>query len=448
MSTERTRAPAWELFARYAEVFSRAWEERAELTLPALEPHEAEFLPAALEIEARPVSPVGRLVARVLMALIACLLVWSGLGRMDIVVTAEGKLIPTGYTKEIASVDVASVRLVHVEEGQVVKAGDVLVELDSREVDSERDRALADWQNARLQYARAEALLSSLARGSSPRLAQLAGVPAQRWGEAQGQLQDQWRDLTAKRARLDAAKLRYEEELPLATRRAADIAELAKSGDVSRHDWLEAEQARIEIARQLDDTVAQLTTLESGTRKDAQDELASAERTLAESAQDERRASVHGELLRLVAPVDGTVQELTVHTVGGVVPAAQPLMQIVPLQQQVQMEAFLENKDVGFVSEGQAAAVKIDAFDYTKYGIFAARVIHVSRDAIHDEKRGPLYSVKVALERSKLQVDGGRTAALEPGMSGTVEIKTGSRRVIEYLLSPLIRHGGESLRER
>jgi len=436
-----------ELARRYREVLAWSWAHRADFAVPLLEPHEAEFQPADLEIQTKPVSPTGRWVARILMALVACLLLWSILARIDIVVTAEGKLIPSEYTKVIASIDVASVRAIHVEEGQVVKAGDLLVELDSRESDSDHDRALADWQNASLQAARARSLITALDRGSAPVLPVLADVPAYRWRETRAHLLDQWRDLVAKRARLDSGIRHYQEELPLATRRAADFAELTRTGDVSQHEWLEAEQARIELARELDDSITQREALISGTRKDAQDELATAERTLADSAQEQRRASVHSELLKLVAPVDGTVQELTVHTVGGVVLAAQPLMQIVPLQHQVQMEAYLENKDVGFVEAGQTAAVKIDAFDYTRFGTLAASVVQVSRDAIHDEKRGPLYSVRVALDRSSVQIDG-RTAGLEPGMSGNVEIKTGSRRVIEYVLSPLIRHGRESLRER
>jgi hemolysin D len=141
------------------------------------------------------------------------------------------------------------------------------------------------------------------------------------------------------------------------------------------------------------------------------------------------------------------VQQLTVHTVGGVVPAAQPLMQIVPKQGVVEVEAFMENKDVGFVQEGQEAQVKIDTFEYTKYGTVPAHVTHVSRDAIEDEKKGLIYSVKVALDRSTLDVDG-KQVVLTPGMSATVDIKTGTRRVIEYVLSPLIQHGRESLHER
>jgi len=129
------------------------------------------------------------------------------------------------------------------------------------------------------------------------------------------------------------------------------------------------------------------------------------------------------------------------------VPAAQPLMQIVPKQAMVEMEAFMENKDVGFVQAGQDAQVKIDAFEYTKYGTVPAKVSHVSQDAIQDEKRGLIYSVKVVLTQPSIDVDG-RAVALTPGMSGSVEIKTGTRRVIEYVLAPLLQHGRESLHER
>jgi len=183
------------------------------------------------------------------------------------------------------------------------------------------------------------------------------------------------------------------------------------------------------------------------TRKEAQDTLNEASRIIADSTQDERRAEAHSELLKLLAPVDGTVQQLTVHTVGGVVPAAQALMQIVPQQSGTEVEAFLENKDVGFVREGQLAQVKIDTFEYTKYGTIPAHITHVSRDAIQDEKKGLIYSVKVALDKTSIQVDG-KDTPLSPGMSANVEIKTGTRRIIEYVLSPLIQHGQESLRER
>lgn len=436
-----------ELWRRYRDVFGYFWAIRDEIAMPRLEAHEAEFRPAALAIEAMPVSPAGRWVARILMLLIAATIAWAVVGRIDIIVNADGKLIPSGYSKTIASVDVASVSALHVEEGQSVKAGDLLVELDSRQTDSEHDKAKSDRLTSTLQSLRARAMLAALDRGVLSHLRPGADVPDEQLRQAESHVQDQWRDYLARRARLDGDIRRYTEELPLATRRAHDFEDLAKTGDVSQHDWIEAEQARIEIARQLDSSREQLEELTTQTRKEAQDELSDAERTRADSVQDERRAGAHSELLRLTAPVDGTVQQLAVHTVGGVVPAAQPLMQIVPARHRLEMEAFIENKDVGFVQEGQTAEVKIDAFEYTKFGTVPGRVSHVSRDAIEDEKRGLIYSVRVTLDRATIDVDG-RHARLEPGMSGSVEIKTGNRRIIEYVLSPLVKHRRESLHER
>ena len=407
----RHRLKAWEeLGQRYREIFAHFWRHRRELSLPKLEAHEAEFLPAALSLQARPVSPTGRWVARILMALIATLLLWSVLGQVDIIVNATGKIIPTDRTKTIASVEVASVRAFHVQEGQAVKAGDLLVELDARAADSERDKAEGDRVSALLQVARSRALLAAIDAGRPPRLETIPEVPRERWREAGQHLQDQWSDYWTKHERLTGEINRYAQALPLAAQRAQDYADLAKEHDVSNHAWLEKEQARIDLEGQLNEARNQQAALTAETRKTAQDALNDARRVLAESAQDVRRAGVHSELLKLVAPVDGTVQQLTVHTVGGVVPAAQPLMEIVPHQSVVEVEAFIENKDVGFVQEGQSAEVKIDAFEYTKYGTVTARVVHVSRDAIEDDKKddkkGLLYSIKVALDRSSILVDG------------------------------------------
>jgi hemolysin D len=151
--------------------------------------------------------------------------------------------------------------------------------------------------------------------------------------------------------------------------------------------------------------------------------------------------------MRLTSPVDGTVQQLVVHTEGGVVTEAQPLMVIVPSDNPLEVEAFFENKDIGFVKAGQEAEVKIETFQYTKYGTIDAAVSSVSHDAINDEKRGLIYSSRVRMDKTTLMVDG-TEVSLSPGMAVTVEVKTGQRRVIEYFLAPLLQHTSESLRER
>ncbi|MGL5632280.1 MAG: HlyD family efflux transporter periplasmic adaptor subunit, partial [Azovibrio sp.] len=133
--------------------------------------------------------------------------------------------------------------------------------------------------------------------------------------------------------------------------------------------------------------------------------------------------------------------------VGGVVTSAQPLMVIVPQDNPLEVEAFVPNKDIGFIRQGQSAQVKVETFTFTKYGIVEGEVVHVSSDAIQDEKLGLIFSARVRLKKDTIWVED-RPVKLSPGMAVTVEIKTGKRRLIEYFLGPLIQYSSESLRER
>ncbi|MEX3846508.1 MULTISPECIES: HlyD family type I secretion periplasmic adaptor subunit [unclassified Paraburkholderia] len=439
---------AWgELWRRYRDHFAYAWRERRALTPRDLNSEEAEFSPAALSLQEKPVSPTGRWVAKILILWIVVAITWSILGHVDIVVNAVGKVIPSGYSKALASVEVARVRALHVTEGQTVHAGDVLVELDSRTVDSDLEKARGGAAIAASHAAGARALIAAVDSDRPPVLAPNSGVPRERWHETEQNLNGQWHDYVAKRRRLEGEISHAEAALPLAVERERDYAQLSKEDDVSRDAYLKKKQERIDLQAQLIDARNQRAVLIAETRKTALDALDDAERVLNDATKDAARAEAHGDLLKLVAPVDGTVQQLAVHTIGGVVPAAVPLMKLVPTKSKVEVEAFIESKDVGFVREGQSAAVKIDAFEYIKYGTVAARVTHVSHDAIKDEKRGLIYSVKVMLDRPTMEIDG-RSVALTPGMGVSVEIKTGTRRVIEYVLSPLIEESRESLHER
>lgn len=449
MSFKHRFAAYKDLWRHYRAVFAHFWKERDSESMQTglFNEQEAQFLPAALALQEKPASSTARITARVLMGMVAFLLLWSILGKMDIVVNATGKVVPSQRTKTIASVDVASVRVLHVVEGQKVKAGDVLVELDTSAQDAERDKAMGEAGVAALQVARSRAMIEAIDQLKAPRLPAVEGASADQLKAAQSHLDGQYRDFRAKLARIDDDIQKNKQALPLATQRAKDYLELSKERDVSTHAYMEKEQARIEVQGQLNQAITQRRALVDQTRKEAFDSLTEGSKVNAASAQDAKRASDHGKLLKLVAPVDGTVQQLTVHTVGGVVPAAQALMLIVPQEKHVEVEAFLENKDVGFVREGQTVKVKVDAFEYTKYGTISAKVTHVSRDAIADEKRGLIYSVKITLEKSTLGV-GGKKEPITAGMSVNVDIKTGDRRIIEYVLSPLIQHQQESLRER
>lgn len=439
---------AWRaLWQRYLGIFLHFWRVRKNLRTDYYNQQEAQFLPGVLALQESPASPTLRWTGRILMSLVAFFFLWAIFGRIDIIVHATGKIIPSSRTKTIASIDVASVKALHVVEGQTVKAGELLIELDSSSSDAEHDKAADAVAQARLQLARANALREAVASGANPKLPQVPAATAAQWEAAQRQLESQYRDVKSKLDRLDDEIVRYGAALPLARQLAEDYQSLLADNTVSRHAWQEKEQARIELQGQLADARNQRSALIAQTLKEAHDEGIDASKRIEAGLQDQRRAGEHSKLLKLVAPVSGTVQQLNVHTVGGVVPAAQPLMQIVPQEAAVEVEAFLENKDIGFVQVGQDAKVKIEAFDYTRYGTVPATVRHVSHDAIEDEKRGLIYASKIVLSRHTLAAEG-RTLALAPGMSVTVEIRTGTRRVIEYVLSPLIRHQQESLNER
>lgn len=462
------RLKAWqELWQRYKEHFLHFWQRRHEFTLPDLKPHESEFLPAALSLQTAPVSPATRWITRILIGIVLFVLLWSIFGRMDIIVNASGKIIPSERTKSIAAVETARVERLYVQEGQAVRAGDLLIALDARMSDSERDKAVGERDTARLQIARARALMAYIDTNTLQPMSGTDGIAQERVLDAAQHLQSQWNEYRSKRRRLDGEIDRYSRQLLFIAQRAKDYKLLAEDHDVTVHAWLEKEQDKAEVEGKLADATRQRDVLIAETYKNAHDQLNEGLKFVAALDQDARRASAHSDQLKLTTPVDGTVQQLTVHTVGGVVQAAQPLMVIVPNQSQLEIEGFVENKDIGFIHEGQSAAVKIETFDYTKYGMIQGRVSHVSRDAIdpngiaamealqnkdkvkkdQENPNGAVYSVKVRLDQNRMTIDG-KEVALTPGMSASIEVKTGSRRIIEYFLSPLIRHTRESLNER
>jgi hemolysin D len=193
-------------------------------------------------------------------------------------------------------------------------------------------------------------------------------------------------------------------------------------------------------------------------------ELTEAERKAAGLAADLSKAQERTKLQLLTAPVSGMVQQLAVHTVGGVVTPAQTLLVIVPGDSQLEIEAMVSNRDIGFVHAGDEVQIKVDTFDFTRYGLLHGKVLSISQDAIardtSNEKAGDKppatsepkgqelsYAARISVDRTQMQVED-KMVNLSPGMAVTAEIKTGSRRIISYLLSPLMKYKQDSLRER
>jgi len=466
---------AFNLLKRYAAIFRHAWRERNNLApFPRL-PHEAQFLPAALELQETPVSPAPRIAMWLLIAFAFITLLWAVFGHIDVVATAHGKIVPNDRTKVVQPIETATVKAIRVADGQTVKAGEVLIELDTTNTAADTTRVANDLLTARLQAARSKALLTAIASGKPPAIGRILNVDTYRLAQEQRMLEGQYGEYQAKLARIDAdiakreAELRSTQEIvrkleqtaPIARQRAQDFKDLVEKNFVSKHGYLEKEQVRIEQEADLATQYSRLKELTAAllegrsqrmaliaeTRRMALDSLGEAEQKTMTYSQELVKAESRSKLMTLTAPVDGTVQQLAVHTVGGVVTPAQPLMMVVPKDNPIEVEAYVENKDIGFVNPGQEAVVKIETFPFTKYGTINARVTHVSHDAVNDEKRGLIFPARVNLERATIHVEN-KAVNLSPGMAVTVEVKTAQRRVIEYFLSPLLQYKDESLRER
>lgn len=464
-----------DLLARYITVFRFAWGNRATADgIPRLA-HELSFLPAALELQETPVSPTPRVAMWTLICFAGLALVWAVFGRIDIVASAQGRIVAGDRTKTIQAFETATVRAIHVSDGQAVRAGDVLIDLDTTTTRADQGRVRSDLMSAQMQVVRAEALLRGMERREIPRVVRPDGVDESRFHEAERQVHSQYGEIVARVARIDADIARREAEfrstqetvrkiertLPIARQRAEDLKALAEDQYAPRHSYLEREQVRIELEADLATQRSRLKEIEAslhearqqrvevieGSRRASLDSLSEGKQKVDALSQELIKADSRDKLMQLRAPVDGVVQQLAIHTVGGVVTPAQPLMVVVPSDDQIEVEAFVENKDIGFVQPGQDVEIKIETFLYTKYGTVHAQVASVSHDAINDEKRGLIYSARIRIARATMNVDG-VNVRLSPGMAVTAEIKTGKRRVIEYFLSPLVQVTSESMRER
>lgn len=465
-----------ELFMRYARVFRASWSARRELAYAERMPLERQFLPAALELLETPAPALPRAVLWTIVGAFLAVILWAAFGRIDMVAVAPGKVIASGKAKIIQSAETAVVKKILVADGQAVRGGQVLLELEAAVLatGAETARTREALIASRLESARYEALAGS-ARGAPPQLKAPSGVPTRLVEAETRAMQSQYHEYRSKLAALDAeiakrvAELESAKELvaklaqtvPIAQRRAEDYKNLVSQNFVSRHGYLEREQARIEQERDLAFQQARAKELaaaidEAQRRRDSQ--VAEFERGAvnANVDADKRAALLEQELVKaetrekqqtLVAPVDGTVQQLAAHTVGGVVTEAQPLMVIAPSDYQAEVEAVLENKDVGFVKVGQRAEVKVETFPFTRYGTVSGTVSFVSKDAVADEKRGLIFQARVKLDKPSLMVDE-REVTLTPGMAVSAEISTGQRRVIEFFLDPIRKTVSEGLRER
>jgi len=479
------------LFARWLRVHFMLWIRSFNKA-----DEEVEFYPAVLEVLETPPSPLGRTIIHVIMLFLTLAILWACIGSVDIIATAQGKIVPTTRIKTIQPLEAGVVHTIRVQDGQQVKANDVLIEIDSTISQAERDRLHSEFITASLDAARLKALVSDADNpmdefvppedASKPQVETQKALLMNQLSEHKAKLvglDQQIAQNEGNRSAVLSTIDKLTQSIPLLEERAKMRKKLSERGYGSKIDTLTVEQDLLEHQKELEVQQGRLAEATGGLeslreqRKQADaefkrtqlDKLAEAQQKAASLQQQLLQASQKFRLQTLTSPVDGTVQQLAIHTEGGVVTPAQTLMVVVPADSHLEIEAMVSNRDIGFVHAGQEVGIKVDTFNFTRYGLLRGKVISVSRDAIMREKPAGheggkkqagdenesselegqelVYAARISLDVTQMDIDG-NMINLEPGMAVTAEIKTGHRHIISYLLSPLRKHLQQALREQ
>lgn len=479
---------------------SQIEDSRAAATKRAtLSPIDREFLPAALELVETPAPPatVG-LILCICLGFVSALL-WSFLGLLDIHAIAPGKIQPSGRSKIVQPLEPGRIAAVLVENGTRVNAGDILLELDATETTADqatqaRELEATVAEEARRRVAIAIAQSMHLVPRAIPfkggtseiqeRNNSVLAAEIRQLASARDSLKAQLEERAAQQQRLKMSINARTELLTLLkervdTRNAIDTQWQGYRGRVidalqeyerertnlagEQGQLIEVDAAKHSLELKIDAVVAEFVLQQT-------EKLAEAERTRNRLEQELIKAQSKNERTRLRAAIDGVVQQLSVTTVGQVVGSGQTLMTIVPLDAPIEVEALVQNKDVGFVEVGQRATVKVEAFPFTRYGTLDGTVTLISGDGVDEKTAGNLsdaagatrpqmppagsatvqslvFPARVALDRRTILVDG-KEVKLQPGMAVTVEIRTGQRRAIDFVLAPLREIQASALRER
>ncbi|WP_444943854.1 HlyD family type I secretion periplasmic adaptor subunit [Microbulbifer sp. ZKSA006] len=447
-----------------------------------------EFVPAALEVERSPPNPLGLWLINTICLFFTIAIVWAIFGKIDIVAVAEGSLIPDGKVKTVQAKELSVVREIHVEEGSQVEAGDPLITLDATNAAADQDRLESELTVSRARLVRERvfsALLPELREGRAGTIdealialgAQLAvaGVEGQSRFQRtllRGYLSDYLvevklidQKIASKQQELSMSRAlvrKAEKKLPILTERTGSLKKLLDRQMVARDRYLELEQQRIDAEEelllererigqyqsQLEELNLQASVLLSNALYKSYSQQEELERNIAAQNKELEKARLRSEQQVIRAPIAGTVQELAVHTEDAVLESAQPLMQIVPAGSNLQVQAWILNKDIGFVEEGHPVTVKVSTYNFTKYGTVSGVVTNLSKDAVMDEEQGYRYLCDIELDAQELKQSNQATLLLRAGMHVVAEVKTGKRNIYEYFTKPVRESLSSSFSER
>ena len=432
---------------------------------------ETEFLPSILEVTETPPSPVGRAVLWTLVALLVAGAIWVCVGEVDEVAVANGKVVPVGNVKIVQSQNKGAIKELDVKEGDYVEEGQTLLVLDTTKTQADVDqlKKQAAYYGLTVDRLQAEMEDAAFTPPEDPEgLLERKDVEAQvtLYESRRAKLAaDQEKNLAAVQqasAAVENARaqmLKFRSMQAVAQEKEDRLEELMAEDAISYFQLLEARSQRVEYQRNaeaMDKSILEqqgklaeaqdnLATTDSAYRQDTMSQLVEAKARLNATQEELKKADDTNQQSVIVAPIAGRVNQLAVHTLGGVVSEGQGLMMIVPADAVMEIEAYADNKDIGFIQQGQTAEVKVETFNFQKYGMVNATVDEISPDAGADPQDKETYQ-KYRLTLGPAQDDSG--IELTPGMNVAAEIKIKKKKIIDFFLDPFRKYKDEALRER
>jgi hemolysin D len=441
-----------------------------------LDPLAYDFRPDLLTIQHSPPSAWPRGLLLAVVGLLGLLILWAVFAKLDVVATAQGRLVPMTFTKVVQPAEPGVVLDILVKDGDAVKVGQVLLRLDARLAQSELLGLGKDVTIKRLTLRRIEAELADrafmpLASDPADMAAQMdAQFKARRqsYADALAQETEALNKAKADLAGADQVLSKLRQTVPIYRQSAEAYDKLLKEGFVGevaanekKREFVEREQdfkAQESAVHSLKAVIAgsekKLTSIRSSYRSQLENERMDTLTLLNKSAQELDKSTIRSGLLEIKAPSDGIVKDLSVTTKGAVVQAGSLLLNLVPREEPVQAEVLLSNEDVGFVAVGQNVQVKVAAYPFQKYGLMEGKVLLLAADSSDPKQQQQTqqpqlsYRALVSLKNQALVAPNGEKLALSPGMLISAEIHQGQRTVLEYLLSPVQKVGAEAARER
>ena len=431
------------------------------------------FKPALLEVMDSPPSPLSRVVTWSLIVLALLILMWAFFAEMEIVVSAQGRVVPSGHVKQVQSVEAGIVKIIHVRDGQRVQRGDILIELDGTRTEADSQRLNQELKESEMEILRLQAQIKNeeksfvLVDGTDAEVSSFQKqLLTSRLHQYRSLLLVQENEINEKEFEVSALSsmiMRLAEAMPLIEQKYRKHEELAKKGFVSEMEKLATRLEMLEARRELEVHRHRLQKSQSAlsaSKKEKQrteseflsntlDELLDARKKHDMLQQEVIKAEQQQRQQKILAPANGTVQQLAVNTNGAVVTAAQVLLEIVPNDSKLEVKAEILNRDIGALYSGLPVNLKVDAFEFTRHGMVGGNLEWVGRNSFQDKDKGLVYPTRIALTDTILPNRiNGKQGHLAPGMSVTADIVVGKRRVLDYFLGPLLRYKDESLRER